>query len=491
MLGDVGSRARPARGPGRRAGRSRGPGCGRCRAGARATRPARTARRSPGSARRRRGGRGRRPGAARRRARPGRRRCGSPRSPSGTRISRSASPACVVVPRPVAHRHLAAADRGQRQERAPRWTGRARWSGRRRGPGRARPPSGSRRRRRPRRRARAAWPTVISMWGSDGTGLPSWRTSTPSSKRGAGEQQRGDELRGGRGVDDDASRPGRGPVPWTVNGSAERRRRPRRGVRSASSTSPTGRSRMCGSPSKSTGAVGQPGDGRQEAHHGAGQAAVDLRRPGQRAGRDDPRRAARLDVACRGRAAPPASATVSRDTQRAAYDAGPVGQGGQHQRAVGLRLAAGQRDDRRHRRRWRAAPARDRPGRCAVLVVTRAAYPVGSVDLRGRASLASRLAVAARWPASRRASLAARRARQATPGLPSVSTLAMQQPAEHRDVLEEVDLLVGARRPGPPPPRTGGRRPWSGRATRPARSRRAAGRGRWRAAARRRPGRRR
>ena len=36
-------------------------------------------------------------------------------------------------------------------------------------------------RRRPRRRAPRSIATVISMWGRDGTGLPSWRTSTPSS----------------------------------------------------------------------------------------------------------------------------------------------------------------------------------------------------------------------------------------------------------------------------------------------------------------------
>ena len=47
--------------------------------------------------------------------------------------------------------------------------------------------------------------TVISMCGRLGTALPSWCTVTPSSKRGAGQQQPGDELRGGRGVEGDGT----------------------------------------------------------------------------------------------------------------------------------------------------------------------------------------------------------------------------------------------------------------------------------------------
>ena len=67
-------RGRRARWPGRRAGRSRGRGCGRCRAGARGSRRARRGRRRPGSARRCRACRGRCRGWRRRRSPAGRRR---------------------------------------------------------------------------------------------------------------------------------------------------------------------------------------------------------------------------------------------------------------------------------------------------------------------------------------------------------------------------------------------------------------------------------
>ena len=108
-----------------------------------------------------------------------------------------------------------------------------------------------------------------------------------------------------------------------------------------------------------------------------------------------------------------------------------------------------------------------------------------------RASLASRRALLASPLASRRTSAAARRARQATPGLPSVSHGGEEEAAEHRDVLEEVDPLLGLLLRGPAPPRSGGRPRWSAPAWRRARRPRAGGSGRWPAAAPRRPGRRR
>ena len=43
--------------------------------------------------------------------------------------------------------------------------------------------------------------TVIRRCGADGTGGPTWRTTTPRSKRGRGQQQPGDELAGGGRVD--------------------------------------------------------------------------------------------------------------------------------------------------------------------------------------------------------------------------------------------------------------------------------------------------
>ena len=84
------------------------------------------------------------------------------------------------------------------------------------------------------------------------------------------------------------SPPGTPPVPCTVNGSAVARRRPapsaaqrvqERGHR------PVARVRVA---VERDVAVGQRGGGRQEPHHGAGQAAVDVGRAVQRVGRDQP-----------------------------------------------------------------------------------------------------------------------------------------------------------------------------------------------------------
>ena len=101
--------------------------------------------------------------------------------------------------------------------------------------------------------------TVISMCGRDGTGLPSWRTSTPASYRAPASSRAETNCE-----DADASittvPPGTDPVPRTVKG------RPSPSMatpspRSAVSTSPTGRFRMCASPSNSTAPAASPATG--------------------------------------------------------------------------------------------------------------------------------------------------------------------------------------------------------------------------------------
>ena len=93
----------------------------------------------------------------------------------------------------------------------------------------------------------------MAMCGIEGTGLPSCSTSTPSSKRAPASSSAETNW-------DDAEAsmttcpPCTDPVPRTSNGKAPRpassMSTPR--VLSAASTSPTGRLRMCGSPSKAT-----------------------------------------------------------------------------------------------------------------------------------------------------------------------------------------------------------------------------------------------
>ena len=97
--------------------------------------------------------------------------------------------------------------------------------------------------------------TVISMCGSDGTGGPECRTSTPSVKRGAASSSPETSCE-----DPDASSvtgpPGTLPVPCTVKGSAPRPPSSidTPSVRSADSSAPIGRSRARGSPSNATAA---------------------------------------------------------------------------------------------------------------------------------------------------------------------------------------------------------------------------------------------
>ena len=101
--------------------------------------------------------------------------------------------------------------------------------------------------------------TVMSRWGCDGTGLPSWSTSTPWSKRAPASSRAETNW-----LDPEASSttlpPGTCPAPPTVNGRrspSTRTPSARRAVR----TSPTGRVRMCGSPSKATSPSASPATG--------------------------------------------------------------------------------------------------------------------------------------------------------------------------------------------------------------------------------------
>ena len=100
------------------------------------------------------------------------------------------------------------------------------------------------------------------------------------------------------------------------------------------------------------------------------------------------------------------------------------------------------------------------------------------------ASLASRRAVRALRRVPVVAWCAACCARQASPGLALGVDGGEHQAAEHAEVLEEVDALLGPPRRRPPPPRTGGRPGWSAPGCRRAGPTRAAGTARSRAAAR-------
>ena len=294
--------------------------------------------------------------------------------------------------RPVADGDRAAGHRGQGQERrrvgevgldhavdAPRSV-------------RARPPSGWRRRRRPSTPCSRSIATVISMCGSDGTGLPSWRTSTPCVEAGAGEQQRRDELRGRRGVDDDRAAGHRARC--RVRRTAARRGRRRRSRRPApAARRAPGRPGGCAcaaSPSKRDRADGQRRHRRHEPHHGA--------RPGR--SRRWRRRRTRPGVTAQ---SSPVVSTVGAErgqggghqqgvarAQRAAYDRRAVGERGQHQRAVGWRLAAGQRDGRVDRTGRARAPATGRRGSVTPRSLS------ADVSSWRLASLASRRAVVRR-----------------------------------------------------------------------------------------------
>ena len=202
----------------------------------------------------------------------------------------------------------------------------------------------------------------MSMCGIDGTGAPRWRTTTPSSKRGGGQQQRADELARRRRVDRRPRRRATRPVPLTVNGSV---RRPSSSTStpsasSASITPPIGRTRARGSPSKRTSPSASAATGRQEAHDGAGQPAVDVRRAASGAGvtRIGPS-PSRPSIAGAERGEGPAHEDGVAGAQRAGHGRRTVGERGEHERAVGQRLGSRHRDDRVDRARRDAVPATD------------------------------------------------------------------------------------------------------------------------------------
>ena len=238
---------------------------------------------------------------------------------------------------------------------ARRWTGPARSSRRRLGRVRAAPSRCSRRTSTstPCSRRHA---TVISMWGSEGTGGPSWRTLDALVVRRAGEQQRGDELARRGGVDDHLSAARRGRCPTTVNGSVPRppSSTSTPSARRASRTPAIGRVRACGSPSNATLPLREGRHRRDEAHHRAGQAAVDRRRRAASPGVTDQSGPEVSTARAQRRQSRGHQLGVARP-QRAAYDGGAVGQRRQHQRAVGQRLRA--RAARPARRPGRAPPA--------------------------------------------------------------------------------------------------------------------------------------
>ena len=247
-------------------------------------------------------------------------------------------------------------------------------------------------------------------------------------RTGRREEQRRDELAGRGGVDDHcaaADAPGAGDD--ERQGAASSRRRDPERAQGLEHLA-IGRVRACGSPSKATRAVGQPGDGRHEPHDGAGQAAVD----------GDARAGAPPGVTCQSsprvsraspRAASAAPSARCRATQRAAYDAWAVGQCGEHQLAVGQRLGAGQRD----------------PGPPPVARAYGAGHGLGRkvgrgrhrrqrIEQRGRrlgvarAQARPRSAPSLASSASRRTSLFAGAGRASRPGRPSVSTPAITGP---------------------------------------------------------------
>ena len=252
-------------------------------------RPGRPARPAPGSARSPR--RGRRRGRAARRCRA---RSARPVSASTVAAHRGQQLAQLVArlggaARPARHGHLAAGDQRGGEER--RGAGQVRLDVQAAAasrPGSTAQTSGSASST-PAPAARSIW-TVIRRCGALGTGGPTWRTTMPRSKSGAGQQQAGDELAGRGRVD--ASPRRRGPGRCRARSAAGRRwaggRRRRRARAAPRSAAPSGRSRARGSPSKVTGPSASAGHRRQEPHDRAGQADVDVGRAAQRPRPDHP-----------------------------------------------------------------------------------------------------------------------------------------------------------------------------------------------------------
>ena len=202
--------------------------------------------------------------------------------------------------------------------------------------------------------------TVMSMWGMEGTGLPSCSTSTPSSYLAPGQQQRRDELRRRRRVDHhlaarhrarSADHEGQRAAVVVVDRHAERaqrgqhladgtvahvRRRRRRRSRPSRARPPAGR----------TGAPCRPARSRP-------------RRRGRRAAGVTAQSSPDVSISAPRAVRAAAISTVSRELQGATYDGGTVGERGDDQRPVGQGLAAGQRTAA-STGRGRAAPATGR-----------------------------------------------------------------------------------------------------------------------------------
>ena len=168
-----------------------------------------------------------------------------------------------------------------------------------------------------RHRPRAAWRRSSRCAAARAAGSPTWRTSMPSSKRGAGEQQRGDELRRRRCVEVD-----RAALDRAVAAHDERQRAPAAVVDVHAQRPQRLHERphraLAGARVAVEGdvAVGQGGDRRDEPHDGAGQSAVDVAPP--RAGRarsPSPSPASVTDMPSDLSA--PAISSVSRGAQRA------------------------------------------------------------------------------------------------------------------------------------------------------------------------------
>ena len=199
------------------------------------------------------------------------------------------------------------------------------------------------------------------MCGSLGTGWPSWWTVTPSAYRAPASSRPDTNW-----LDADASivtdPPRSPPVPWTMNGSVPRpsssirRTEVAQGVEHRPHRPHPGLRRR----RRSDLAVGQDRDRRQEPHHGAGQAGVDLGRPVQPGRGDQPvgaepvvRRTCVVAVRAADRGRPGPSAERGQRVghqqgvpraQRAAQPGRARRERGEHEIAVGEGLAARQGD---------------------------------------------------------------------------------------------------------------------------------------------------
>ncbi len=187
--------------------------------------------------------------------------------------------------------------------------------------------------------------TVIATWGSEGMGGPSWRTLMPASYDAPASSSAETNW-----LDADASittdPPRTLPVPTTVNG---------RVPRPPSSTSTPEPAQGADDSGHRTGArvrvtvegdrtVREGGHRRDEAHHRAGETAVD-EPSAQGAGRHRPVLSVGLDAGAEGGEGRRHQLGVAR-AQRTSYDRGTVGQGREDEGAVGQRLRAGELDPR-------------------------------------------------------------------------------------------------------------------------------------------------